>query len=64
MCKRPEVGGPSESQRLEGRVPGQAEEFGLSSKGAGEPWKVIRQGWQGQICLENLPLDAKRRWKG
>lgn len=35
MSKRPEVGGPSESQRLEGRVPGKAEEFGLSSKGWG-----------------------------
>lgn len=44
-------------------MPGKAEEFGLSSKGDGEPWEVIREGWQGQICLENLPLAVKR-WKG
>lgn len=25
---------------------------------------MIRQGWQGQIFLENLPLDAKRRRNG
>lgn len=37
---------------------GQTEMLGLSSKGFGEPWKVLRDGWQGQIWFEKLPLAA------